>query len=275
MVEGFHRPTTVREAVALKAEWADRACYIAGGTQVNALGFSQSPAHLISLDRLGLDEVRSTSVEWSVGACCTVQELIESAEAPECLRAAGRQIANRNLRNRATIGGHLAGGRVAGEIVPLLIALDATVDADSPNGPVHMPVLAYVVAPPPDALILRLRIGKPQQARFVAIEKFARMANDVPIISAAVTLTKDGTTVRDPIIAVCGAAEQAVRLHTVEEQLDGHPLPAGDVIESWVTDAVAPIGDVRGGAAYRRHVAGVVVAATVLRAWHGEGWRVQ
>ena len=64
--------------------------------------------------------------------------------------------------------------------------------------------------------------------------------------------------VRKPILAVGGVAPHVVRLHEVENALDGHPLPPADQIESLIARAVHPIDDLRGSAAFKRHIASVL-----------------
>jgi len=57
MIEHFHRPGSVREAVALMRKLRGRAAFLAGGTSLNSLEARVHPEHAISLDGLGLDRV--------------------------------------------------------------------------------------------------------------------------------------------------------------------------------------------------------------------------
>jgi CO/xanthine dehydrogenase FAD-binding subunit len=61
-----------------------------------------------------------------------------------------------------------------------------------------------------------------------------------------------------PILAIGGVAPSVVRLHGVEAALDGHPLPPAAQVEALIADAVHPIDDLRGSAAYKRTIAAVL-----------------
>lgn len=274
MIEQYHKPASVEDAIALKRDLADRACFLGGGTQVNSLEFPLSPQHVISLERLGLAGIEAGKTEWTIGASCTIQQLIESQDAPECVQEAGRQITNRNLRNMATIGGHLAGPCSTGELATVLAALEAQVDVTTSSGQRSMTVPQYVASEHSGALILRIRIPKPDHLRQLAMDKFARTACDVPVFCVAVALERDGESIAQPVVAIAGSGQPVGRLDAVESRLNGLPLPTPSLIESCVAAEVSPEADIRGSVAYKRHLAGVLIALAVRSAYDGEGGRI-
>ncbi len=272
MVKGYHTPTTVQEAIALTDQLADPALFLAGGTEVNSAAFPGTPEHVISLERLPLADIRITGSELLIGARCTVQQIIDSADVPESVKAAGRHISNRNIRNVATIGGQLGSNRSCGNLLPVLVALEAIVDLATKNGTTAIPALHYITEERRE-LITQVRIRTSSPDRFVALERYARTANDLSILTVAVSLAREGTCVVKPVIAAGGVAKHVTRLGAVEKALDGKPLPSRDAIERLVAGHVSPIADIRGSIEFKRHLAGVLVAKAVIRAYGHEGER--
>ena len=294
MIEHFHRPATVREALALKKRFQGRAVFLAGGTQLNSnacvrcpehgsslsgLGLDRSerkqgavmlrppcssacalrPEHLFSLAGLGLDRVVGTQGVVSIGPLCTLQRLIDDRRVPAGLRAAAAQIVNRNIREMATLGGHLASNPSSSDLIPMLIALNAKLGWSRPGAAKTIPVADYV-AKPAAGLITRIVLPRPKAARVAACRNARASASARSIVSAAVSMTVVRDTVKDPVVALGGVAGHVVRLTAVEDALDGKPLPAMDELQELASRAVRPASDLSGSAAFRRYQAGVVVA---------------
>jgi putative selenate reductase FAD-binding subunit len=294
MIEQFHRPATVREALTLKKRFQSRGVFLAGGTYVNssacascperptslagggfdrvdrrqgamATGLACSrpctvrPAHIISLAGLGLDRVEAKQGVVSIGACCTLQRLIEDRKVPAPLKAAIALIVSRNVREAATLGGHVAGNLPSSDVIPMLVALGAKVGLSLPGASKAILVEDYVRRPVA-GLITRIVVAQPKAGRLAACRNARASANARSIVSAAVSLTVARKAVMDPIIALGGLGGHVVRLTTVEEALSGKPLPALDELQALVGRAVRPAADPAGSAAFRRHQAGVTVA---------------
>ncbi|MCP4590929.1 MAG: hypothetical protein GY842_09295 [bacterium] len=270
MIEKFHRPRTVDEAVRLKETLGERGVFLAGGTEVNCSSCAFPGEQVISLAELGLGGIRVADAELVVGACCTIAELTEAAGVPKCVQAAGLNVVNRNIRNVATIGGHLASGKSCGDLVPVLIAMEAVLDTASPDAIRSMPVLEYLELES-KPLITSIRIPRTDARRQVAVGVYSRTFNDISILTAAVALTRDGECIRDPIVAVGGVAGHVVRLDGVEGKLNGRDLPAPEEVERWVAAEIAPVSDVRGSAEFKRYRTGALVATIVQQAYRGDG----
>lgn len=259
MIEQFHRPRTVREALALKQRFRDRAVFLAGGTYVNSSDSTLRPEHCISLEGLKLDRIESKPGQVVIGALCTLQRLIEDRKVPPALRAAACQVVSRNVRNAATIGGHIASNLPHGDLVPMLVALDAKIGLSRPGASRSIRVADYIATPTP-GLITKIVVPRPGTSRVAACRNVRASANARSIFSAAVSMTLAGDVVRDPIIALGGAAGHVVRLAAVEDALDGKPLPATDEVQALVSRSVRLAAGLSGSAAFRTYQAGVVVA---------------
>ncbi len=294
MIEQFHRPATIREALALKQRFQGRSVFLAGGTFLNSHAcarcpehraslagprhdrseraqgamFSRSlcssnctmrPEHLISLAGLGHDRVETTPGSVVIGPLCTLQRLIDDRKVPAGLRAAAAQVVSRNVREMATLGGHIASHPSYSDVIPMLVALAAKVGL-SRTGAAKTVLVADYVARPVAGLITKIVLPRPKAARRAACRNARASANARSIVSAAVSVTRVRDVVKDPIVVVGGVAEHAVRLTAVEDALDGKRLPGLDELQSLASRTVRPAADLSGSAAFRRYQAGVVVA---------------
>jgi putative selenate reductase FAD-binding subunit len=289
MIEQFHRPAT------------SRAVFLAGGTYLNSnacdrcperlvslagLGHDRNerrqgavaarplcssacalrPEHLISLAGLGLDRVVVKPGSVSIGPLCTLQRLIDDRKVPVGLRAAAAQIVSRNVREMATLGGHLASNPPYSDLIPMLIALDAKLGL-SGTGSAKTILVADYVAKPTAGLITKIVLPRPKVVRVAVCRNARASANARSIVSAALSLTVVRNTVKGPVIALGGAAGHVVRLTAVEDALDGKPLLPLDELQALVSRGVRPVADLSGSAAFRKYQAGVVVAEALWDAF--------
>lgn len=294
MIEQFHRPTTIREALALKRRYQGRSVFLAGGTYLNSnacakcpehraglagLGHDRSerkqgaavtrslcssacalrPGHFISLAGLGLDHVAVKPGVVAIGPLCTLQRLVDDRRIPAGLRAAAAQIVSRNVREMATLGGHLASNPPYSDLIPMLIALGAKLGLSRPGTAKTMLVADYV-AKPATGLVTKILLPRPGAVRAAACRNARASANARSIVSAAVSMAVVRNVVKRPVIALGGVAGHVLRLTTVEDALHGRPLPAMDELQALASRAVRPVADLSGSAAFRRYQAGVVVA---------------
>jgi putative selenate reductase FAD-binding subunit len=301
MIEQFHRPATIREVFALKKRYQGRAVFLAGGTYLNSYACAQCPEHRVSLSGLGLDRterkqgavifrppcssacalrpehvislaglgldrvvVKQGSVV--VGPLCTLQRLIDERKIPAGLRAAAAQIVSRNVREMATIGGHLASNPPYSDLLPMLVALDAKLGL-SRAGTAKTILVANYVAKPSAGLITKIILPRPKTVRVAACRNARASANARSIVSAALSLTVVRNAVKDAIIAVGGVAGHVVRLTAVEDALEGRPLPPMDELQALVSRGVRPVADLSGSASFRKYQAGVAVALALRDAF--------
>jgi probable selenate reductase FAD-binding subunit len=252
----YHRPTTIAQALKLKAELGPGAVFLAGGTEVNNRLATQ-PTALIDLIGLGLEALEFSPGGVRIGAGVTFQRIAEHPEIPWYLKSAVLQMANRNIRNRATVGGHLGNNRSCADLIPTLLAAQCRVSL------VGREVSLEEFIAGESELVLSVMV--PATDRGFGLCHMTRTASDISLLATSVSLSIEAGCVRDPILAVGGVAAHVVRLHKVEAQLDGHPLPAAERVEELIAQAVHPIDDLRGSAAYKRHIA-AVLGGRALRA---------
>jgi CO/xanthine dehydrogenase FAD-binding subunit len=277
----FLQPTSWSDALIAKAEHP-AAVPIAGGTDVMVgFNFGQPPPAVL------LDLTRITDLAvWSreggvidVGAGVTCARIVAElgADLPG-LAAACRTVGSPQIRNRATVAGNLGTASPAGDAHPPLLAGGAVVVAESIRGSRHIPIDDFFLgvkrnALAPDELIRGVRVpvaAGPQHFAKVG----TRNAMVIAVCSVAVSVDP---TRRRIGVGIGSAAPTPVRAADAE-RLAATDLPwdggGGQLDPELVREfgrlvarAAAPIDDVRGSAAYRRHALGVLARRTLTWAW--------
>ena len=266
MASHFHAPETIEDALRIQREFHGGACFVAGGTEVNNRKAKGAPEHLVWLGRLGLGGIRRRDAGVSIGAMATLQEILESEIVHPAIRRAASNHANRNIRNVATIGGHLGVCRSCADMIPALLALGARLRVAADAGEIERDLEAWVLGER-DGLVLSVEVPDPPGDLRVALENHTRTANDLSLVAATVSFRIEAGGVRGAIVAVGGVARSVVRLRPVEAALQGRPLPPRDEIETLVAAHVDPITDVRGSAAFKRQLAATLVERALRSAW--------
>ncbi|MDX9721400.1 MAG: FAD binding domain-containing protein [Myxococcota bacterium] len=262
----FHRPHSLPDALRLKQQLGSKAFFLAGGTELNNLHSRIDVEHLIDIQNLGLDELRAEPAALYIGARVRVQALLESSLVPPCLRQAASHMANRNIRNVATIGGQLGSNRACADLLPALLALYAEVELATVDGEQRIPLCEWSDAQA-SSLILRFIVPL-QPERQVAVAAHSRTANDLSIITAAAGLRREAGLARDVVLALGGVAAHGLRLREVEARLEGQALPAQDELEAMIAQPLTPISDHRGSAAFKRQLAAVLGARALHQAFN-------
>ncbi|MFI7674719.1 FAD binding domain-containing protein [Actinophytocola sp. NPDC049390] len=276
----FLRPSTLDEALAVKAEHPD-AVPIAGGTDVMVeLNFDvRRPPALLDLGRVA--ELSSWSAENGhvrLGATVPYTRVVtELGDVLPGLAMASRTVGSPQIRNRGTVGGNLGSASPAGDAHPPLVAVGADVEVASVRGARTIPAREFFFGPKksalePDELIVAVRVPKatgPQQFAKVG----TRNAMVIAVCSFAVALDVANNTVGTGI----GSAGPTPLRARQAEEFAAAELPWGNreplqdniarAFGELVGAAARPIDDVRGSAAYRRHALSVLARRALGWAW--------
>jgi probable selenate reductase FAD-binding subunit len=284
MLKTYVRPATLAEAIKLMAA-TPTARYLAGGTFLLAGDRREKPAALIDIGAVLSAGIERRGDDLVIGAGATFQDLADSAVVPAVLRAAARQMANRNVRNRATVGGNLGAGKTCASLVAPLLALDANVsvavaasataagDAEALNEGI-VPLADWLAAT--DGLIVNVHLKMPLGRRAAAC-RWGRTACDLSVLTASVAFTPSRTAVGfagaeeadamilDVRVVLGGLGPRASRFPDIERLFEGKPLPPKPEIEAAVAPLLHPVDDHRGSAAFKR----LRAAALIADAFHG------
>ena len=257
------------------------ALLLAGGTDL-MVGINRGQVgfdHVVVIDRV--DELRGWRREGDelvLGAGLTYSEM-GRGELPVLLPAlaqAARTVGSPQIRNAGTLGGNLATSSPAGDTLPVLAALDATVVLRSSHGTRQLALDRFVTgvkqnALEPEELIEAVRVpvlDGPQEFLKVG----TRNAMVISVASLALVVDRAGRSVR---VGLGSVAPVPVRAIEAEAFVDGAidwdtgsvPDAAVDRFSGLVAEAARPIDDQRGTAAYRSHAIGVLARRALRRAF--------
>jgi CO/xanthine dehydrogenase FAD-binding subunit len=217
------------------------------------------------LDLWPLDALRGIEMRdgrlW-IGALATHADLIRSPlvrRRVPMLAAAARQIGGVQIQNRGTIGGNVANASPAGDTLPVLAAMDATVVLASAAGRRAVPFGAFYTGyrrtvRRPDELIAGFEVPALRGTQlFRKVGTRAAQAISKVVIAAVL-----GPGIDVPRVALGSVAPTVVRLPRTEAAIAAR-APAAEV-RAALLDEITPIDDVRSTAEYRRRVAWNVLA---------------
>lgn len=278
----LHRPETLAEAVTILAEHPDDSKVLAGGQSlVPLLNFRLArPEHVVDLSRISsLAMLRRTADELVIGAMVRQAQAEASpavAEYAPLLRAALPNIAHPPIRNRGTIGGSIAHADPAAELPSVARALDATLVALGPQGRREIAAADFFLANltttlASDEILVEIRFAKASPRTGAAFEEVSRRQGDFAIVGAGAQLSvADDRTVADARICLTGVDRTPYRAVAAEQLLIGHALSDELLAEAAESTRrnLEPSGDLHASAAYRRDVAGEVLARSVAAAHH-------
>ena len=251
-------PASLEEALALRAERAEEATVVAGGTFVGVLVNQRllAPAAFLSLRRVPALSFVEADGELRLGAMATHRAVERSVVVQErwpALAATFAAVASPRVRNQATVGGVLADADYASNPPAMLAALGARAVARSVRGEREIPIEELIVGHyetslAPDELVVCVRVpGGPHRAVY---RKFrSRSHEDRPCVGVAAC--RRGEALRVVVGAVAGRPQH------FPELCDAAAEPA-EVGRAYA-EAIDPISDVRGSAGYRRRVIAVEV----------------
>lgn len=189
------------------------------------------------------------------------------------LAAAAGEVGGWQIQTRATLGGNVANASPAGDSLPVLLALEATVVVAGPGGEREVPYdrfhLGYrETALRPGELIVRLRLPDPPAGSRQAFRKIGtRLAQAISkVVVCGVARIGEGGRVDHLRLAAGSVAATPVRLRAAEAAGEGgawsEELATG--IGRAARGEVTPIDDVRSTAAYRSAILERVVRRLVL-----------
>lgn len=256
----YQRATSVQDALArLKA--APGSKLIAGGhSLVPAMKLRLSePAALIDVARIpGLSGVREDGGVIEIGACTTHHDVAASALVRErcpVVAEAAASIGDPQVRNRGTLGGSLAHADPSADYPAAMLAADAEVRIEGPNGPRSVSAAdffqgLFTVDLAPDEMVVAVRLAP---APVSAYAKLYQRASHYAVVGVAAALDASGGAIRMARVGITGAGTHAVRLSAVERALQGQPATQETLERASALATLADVsGDIHASETYRR-----------------------
>lgn len=264
----YHRAGSVAEAIGLLQQFGGEGKLLAGGHSllpIMKLRLAE-PAHLIDLSTIeALRGISERNGEIAIGAMTTHRGVAQSdllvRQAPVLAEAAA-SVGDRQVRNRGTIGGAVAHGDAAADYPAALLALDAVIVAEGPNGERVIAAADFfvdflVTALEPDEVVTEIRFAPPPMRSGGNYQKLANQASGYALVGVAaqVTLTEDGRfeTAR---IGVTGAIPAARRATGVEDALTGQAATEATITgaATHASESLDLLSDLHASAEYRDRV---------------------
>ena len=268
---GYHRATSVPQAVQLLSAYEGTARVIAGGQSLVPMLNMRliQPDALVDLNRLaelaGIRPAGDATVLGALVRYTTIEQSPLIASRLGLLARMVRHVGDRQVRNRGTIGGSLAQGDPTGEMPLACLALGASVRATGPAGQRELPVAdlyqgSYATVLDPCELLTEVVF--PRAPTYFAFAEQCRRHNDFAVVSvAAVGDRRPDGTWAGVRVALGGVADQPVLATAAGDIVSGTELPDAAIAEAaGAALAVAdPPSDVRASADYRRHLVPIYV----------------
>jgi CO/xanthine dehydrogenase FAD-binding subunit len=266
---------------------APHALVLAGGTDAMVeINFG----HRRPLDVLAVDRVPELAL-WQrdgailrIGAGVTYTELegLPFSVLVPALAHASRTVGSPQIRNAGTIGGNVATASPAGDTLPVLVALDASIELHSVEGVRVVPWHEYFVGPKrttrrDNELVVAVHVPV-RRGPQVFLKVGTRNAMVIAVASLCLAVDLDERTLRcglgavGPVPLRAAEAESWVvdQLHWTHDTVQLRSSSGAQEFGRLVADAARPIDDHRGTAAFRRHAIAVCAERALERVCDGE-----
>ncbi len=253
---------------------------LAGGTNliIDIRSRAETPTHVMGLQNLAeLRGIDCGSEEIALGSRTTVSDLLRSAEIAEqapSLTNAAKVFAGQMVRNTATVGGNIACGSPAADLVPPLMSLDAEVTLASQKGERTVALADYFTGYKQDVrnadeLITKISWRPLPSGSFNTFRKVARRSGDaITITGVAVTVCMEGGVCKRARIALGAVGPTVFQAKEAQAMLEGQVLSLELIDEAAkkAAEESSPIDDVRASAQYRLHTVETVTRRLLTQA---------
>jgi carbon-monoxide dehydrogenase medium subunit len=270
MWQTYFSPQSVGEALQLLAKYQSSARLIAGGTDliveiergVRAPGVVIDISRIPQIDNIYQDDQQTIHL----GPLVTHNQVAGSALCVEHafpLAKACWEVGAPQIRNRGTVAGNLVTASPANDTITPLWALGASVTLRSTRGQRTLPFEQFFLgvrktALEPDEMIVDISFPAMKGDQVGTFLKLGlRRAQAISVVNVAVILNLLGDSVTGARITLGSVAPTIVRAENAERFLAGKVLRPDVMIHAGelAAESIAPIGDVRGSAEYRRYMA--------------------
>ncbi|MBS2040624.1 xanthine dehydrogenase molybdopterin binding subunit [bacterium] len=276
----FFRPTTLQALLDLRAQHPE-AVLVCGATELGVYINKANKNYplLISTEAVAeLTSIQRREDALVVGASAPLTALEESlqGEFPQIQKML-LVFASRPIRNRASLGGNLVTASPIGDMAPVLLSLDASVQLASRSGQRSLPLADFFVGYrktvlASDEVMVSVTIPRvpASPSRLVNSYKVSKRRElDIAIVSAGFCLELDEAgLVRQARLAYGGVAAMPSRARQTESFLLGKRWDATTLEDAkkLLAQEFSPIDDVRAGAEFRRQL----VVSLLEKFWLGE-----
>lgn len=276
-------PSTLREAVALKAEKGEAARVLAGGTDliVQLRGKRFAPDCIIDIknvpeaNELSYGPRRGLVIGAGV-SCWRMYNDPEIVDRYPGLVDSAAIIGGIQIQGRATFGGNLCNASPSADTIPSLITHSAVCHIAGPDGKRQVAVEDFCTAPgrsvlAPGEILVSLQIPIARKNTGSHYQRFIpRNEMDIAVVgvSSHVILANRGKEFKAVRIALAAVGPTPIFAREAGDSLAGQAVSdeAIDAAATAAQSAARPISDMRGPAEFRTHLVGVLVKRTLAGA---------
>lgn len=282
MIKDFEHlaPKTLKEALTLLDKHQDDCKVICGGQSLLVLMRQGliAPEYLIDIKGVAeLSYIKDGKDGLKIGATTTHRAIEKSAVIKKkypALAEMETRLASIQTRNWGTIGGNICHGDPAGDPVPVLMALGATLTLSGPKGARSMPIEEFCLdyfetALEHNELLTEISLPPVPAKTGTAYTKFNIIQSDLATVSVAATVTLGAGDVCQDIRIVVGAAGPVpYRAKDAEAILKGKKVTDALLAQAGEAAAKAadPISDIYASEEYRRELVTTLVPRMVREA---------
>ncbi len=262
----YAAPDSLGDAIGMLASGGEDAKLLAGGHSLIPLMKLRlaAPSLIIDLRKVpGLHGIQREDGRWRIGAMTPHAEL-EHTPRLGIASAAASTIADRQVRNRGTIGGSLAHGDPASDLPAVMLICEATLTAQGPGGQrtleageLFRDYLQTTLAH--DEVLTEVRIPALDGWGF-GYQKFNRRSEDWAMVAVSVLVRQTGDICEEARIGLTNMASVPLRAHAAEQALRGQPLNAETITRAaeQAAEGTDPPADLNASGDYKRHLANVL-----------------
>src|SRR5438034_8612053 len=236
------------------------------------------PERVVAIDRVPELAHLERNGHVRMGAGVTYTRMLAEDVGSAALREAARTVGSPQIRNAGTLGGNIATSSPAGDTLPVLAALDAVVVLRSKQGERRVPFAQFMTGPKKNVRRADELVVGAEWDDAGPAQTFMKVGtrNAMVIAVAGLALVVDRARRRVGVgLGSCGPtilrAPDAEKFATgvfdeVGWERETRPTEAArKEFGRLVAAAARPIDDVRGTAAYRRHVLSVMASRALAR----------
>jgi CO/xanthine dehydrogenase FAD-binding subunit len=278
----YARAASIEEACELMHQHGDAAKIIAGGQSlVPMMAFRLlRPSWLIDINEIAALKFMAFETDAvRIGACarqCVVARDDALAARVPLLRQALVFVGHTQTRNRGTVGGSLAHADPSAELPLVAQILEARLTLRAKSGTRTLPAAAFFSGPMmtnlrPDECLEDIHWPSWREHRTgSAFTEISRRHGDFAMVAAAAQIAVDGDGQCTRVtFGVGGAAPMPVAFPALARSLVGTRLDKtkSRAVAQEAAAKLEPDSDIHASAAYRRHLAGVLAARVLQRAY--------
>jgi carbon-monoxide dehydrogenase medium subunit len=277
----YEAPDGLDEVIRILHENGEDAKLLAGGHSLIPLMKLRlaTPALLVDMRRVpGMHGIQRDNGSWRIGAMTPHAVLEDTPELGVASTVAG-SVADRQVRNRGTIGGSLAHGDPAADLPAMVLATEATVTLRGRD--TQRTVAAEKLfrdymetAIGPEEVLTEVHVPV-LEGYGHAHRKFTRRSEDWAMVGVVALVRGEDDACADVRVALTNMGSTPLRARAVEEALRGQPLTREAIraAAEQAAEGTDPPADLNASADYKRHLARVMTARALEEAVRSCGSR--